>query len=113
VTDSITTQVLFFTSRNTVSAMKDRFPLHAEKFPGWVAQSDGMHQYAIWTALEAEGLGANLQHCNPLIDAGVARTWDVPSDWELSAQLVFGTPAGLVKEKTFLPVEDRFKVFGA
>lgn len=72
-----------------------------------------MNQYAVWTALEAEGLGANLQHYNPLIDAKVAETWNVPSDWELSAQLVFGTPAGPPNEKAYKPVEERFKIYGA
>ena len=57
-------------------------------------QSDGMTQYAIWTALEAEGLGANLQHYNPLIDQKVATEWKVPESWELSAQMVIGEPAG-------------------
>lgn len=73
-----------------------------------------MHQYAIWTALEAEGLGANLQHYNPLIDQKVQQTWDISTDWELSAQMVIGTPAGEPMEKTFLPVEgERLKVYGA
>lgn len=71
-----------------------------------------MHQFTIWTALEAEGLGANLQHYNPLIDQKVAETWGIDSDWVLNAQLVFGTPAGGVGEKAFSPVEDRFKSFG-
>jgi predicted oxidoreductase (fatty acid repression mutant protein) len=72
-----------------------------------------MNQYAVWTALEAEGLGANLQHYNPLIDKRVAETWNVPADWELSAQMPFGTPAAAPAEKTFKPVEERFKVYGA
>lgn len=72
-----------------------------------------MTQYAIWVALEAEGLGANLQHYSPLIDAKVAAEWEIPADWELNAQLVFGTPVGEAKEKSFMPLEERFKVFGA
>lgn len=42
-----------------------------------------MTQFAIWTALEAEGLGANLQHYNPIVDQKVTATWDVPASWEL------------------------------
>jgi len=71
-----------------------------------------MHQYAVWTALDAEGLGANLQHYNPLIDAKVAAQWNIPKDWELSGQLVFGTPVGEPNKKTFTSVEERFKSFG-
>ncbi len=76
-------------------------------------QSNGMHQFAIWTALETEGLGANLQHYNPLIDAKVATEWQVPDDWVLSAQLVFGSVQGEPGKKTAEPLEQRFKTFGA
>eukprot|EP01065_Artemidia_motanka_P030359 TRINITY_DN36380_c0_g1_i1.p1 TRINITY_DN36380_c0_g1~~TRINITY_DN36380_c0_g1_i1.p1 ORF type:complete len:212 (+),score=0.30 TRINITY_DN36380_c0_g1_i1:35-637(+) len=104
--------VLFFESRSTVSGMQEKFALYADKFPVWATQSDAMHQFAIWTALEAEGLGANLQHYNPLIDQKVAEQWGVDKDWELNAQLVFGKPEVQAGEKNFLPVEDRFKSFG-
>lgn len=84
------------------------------RFPVWAGHSSAMLQFAVWTALEAEGLGANLQHYNPIVDAKVAEAWKLPTTWKLSAQLVFGgktTPdAG---EKTFKPVEEKFKVFGA
>ena len=72
-----------------------------------------MHQFAVWTALEQEGLGANLQHYNPLIDARVAAEWGVPDDWELSAQLVFGTKTGEPNPKTSQALEERFKTYGA
>lgn len=71
-----------------------------------------MTQLAVWTALEAEGLGANLQHYNPLIDQKVQAAWGVDEDWELNAQLVFGKKEGEAGEKTFQPIEERFKVFG-
>lgn len=73
-----------------------------------------MLQFAVWTVLEAEGLGANLQHYNPLVDAKVVETWGVPATWKLNSQLVFGgktvDDAGL---KTFAPLEEKLKVFGA
>jgi uncharacterized protein len=94
--------------------MQQKFALYADKFPTWATQSDGMHQYVIWTALEAEGLGANLQHYNPLIDQKVAQEWGVSEDWDLSAQLVFGEPGGKPGEKAFQKVEgERFFVHGA
>ncbi|KAG9230416.1 Nitroreductase-like protein [Amylocarpus encephaloides] len=105
--------VLFFEHRPTVSSMQEKFALYADKFPGWATQSDAMHQFTIWTALEAEGLGANLQHYNPLIDQKVQETWAIEKDWELNAQLVFGKPEGGPMEKDFMGVEgERFKVFG-
>lgn len=67
----------------------------------------------VWTALEQEGLGANLQHYNPLIDAKIASTWNVDLKWSLKAQLVFGKPAGQPGEKSFKPLEERVAVHGA
>lgn len=57
-------------------------------------QTNGMHQYVLWTAFEQEGLGVNLQHYNPLIDVRLATEFEVPETWELKAQLVFGKPTG-------------------
>lgn len=68
--------------------------------------------YIVWTGLEGLGFGANLQHYSPLIDAGVATEWDLPSDWRLVAQLVFGSPEAAPAEKVQKPVEERVKVFG-
>jgi len=67
----------------------------------------------VWTALEAEGFGANLQHYNPLIDEKIAATWNIPQVWSLKGQLVFGKPAGKAGEKTFKPLEERLFVHGA
>jgi uncharacterized protein len=97
-----------------VQDMEARFATYADKFHGWATESNGMHQYAIWTALEAEGLGASLQHYHPLIDSKVQATWNVPETWELKAQMVFGTPIAVASKKTFMGVEGkRFFVYGA
>jgi len=72
-----------------------------------------MTQFAVWTALELEGLGANLQHYNPLVDQQVTDTWELPKTWELNAQLVFGAPVSDAGDKTFMDIKERFKVFGA
>lgn len=65
----------------------------------------------VWTALEQDGLGASLQHYNPLIDEGIRKIWDISPKWELKAQLVFGKPTGQPDEKMFQPLEDRLKIF--
>lgn len=93
--------------------MQEKFALYADRFPVWSSHSTAMLQWAVWTALDAEGLGANLQHYNPLVDERVASTWNVPADWKLSAMLVFGGKTGEAGPKTFLPQEDKFKSFGA
>lgn len=104
--------VLFFEDQNVVKGLQERFPSYADNFPVWAEHTDAMHQYAIWTTLASAGIGANLQHYNPLIDNAVAQEWSVPANWKLRAQMVFGgidAPAG---EKTFEPLEGRLKVFG-
>jgi predicted oxidoreductase (fatty acid repression mutant protein) len=107
------TQVLFFDDRETIQEMQNTYAIYHDKFPIWAAESTAMHQFAVWTALELEGFGANLQHYDPLIDEKVASTWKLPETWKLKATLVFGTPTGPAGDKSFKPVEDRFKVFGA
>lgn len=76
-----------------------------------------MHQYFLWTSLEAEGFGANLQHYNPLPDQKASEIWNVPLDWSLKAQLVFGGLAegarDNLKEKTYEPIEKRVFIHGA
>ena len=72
-----------------------------------------MHQFVIWTAFEAEGLGCNLQHYNPLIDIKLASMFDVPVTWNLKAQLVFGKPEGETPgPKPKNDVNKSLKVFG-
>lgn len=106
-------QILFYEDQSVVNAMQEKFALYADRFPVWAGHTDAMLQFAVWTALEAEGLGANLQHYNPLIDARVADTWKVPADWKLAATLVIGGKGGEAGPKDFLPQEQKFKSFGA
>lgn len=74
-----------------------------------------MTQFIAWTALANEGLGCSLQHYHPMINQGVAETWDVPATWSLRAQLVFGKATGPPRggiDKRFAPLESRVKVYG-
>jgi predicted oxidoreductase (fatty acid repression mutant protein) len=105
--------VLFFADQTVVGELQAQFAAYADKFPVFAAESLAMQQFLTWTALEAEGLGANLQHYNPLVDEKIQETWKVPSTWKLAAQLVFGGKAGEAGDKLFKPVEDRVKVYGA
>jgi len=73
-----------------------------------------MLQYALWCALEAEGLGANLQHYNPLFDTRVGEAFGAGKEWSLKAQLVFGRPeGGRRQERTYMNLEERLFVRGA
>ena len=105
--------VLFYVDNTTVETFQSKFAVYADRFEPWAVQSAAIQQYLLWTALEAEGLGANLQHYNPLIDAKVAETWKIPSTWTLNAQLVFGAKESEAAPKEYIPVEERVKVFGA
>jgi len=82
--------ILFFEDPNPVKEMQTKYAAYADKFPTWATESGAMHQYALWTALEAEGCGANLQHYNPLVDQRVKEKWGINMEWQLKAQLVFG-----------------------
>ncbi|MFE4429837.1 nitroreductase family protein [Peribacillus butanolivorans] len=103
--------VLFFEDKAVVKSLQEQFALYADNFPIWSQQASGMHQLVVWTALETEGLGATLQHYNPLIDDEVKNEWDIPSNWKLIAQMPFGNPTAPVGEKEFQPLEDRVKFY--
>jgi uncharacterized protein len=103
--------VLFFEDQKVVESLQQQFASYKDNFPIWSQHTSGMHQFVIWTALELEGLGATLQHYNPLIDEDVRRTWNVPTEWKLIAQMPFGAKAGEPNEKQFAPLEERVKFF--
>ncbi len=104
--------VLFFEDMDTVESLKKNFPLYADNFPIFSEQSGGMAQLAVWTALSEAGIGASLQHYNPLPDAEIAATWGVPAAWKLRAQMPFGVASAEPAAKTFIDDADRFKTFG-
>lgn len=104
--------ILFFEDVDAIKDLEVKFATYKDRFAPWSQQSSGMFQFATWVALEKEGLGASLQHYNPLIDDEVRTTWDVPSTWRLIAQMPFGVPTFEPKEKDFQPVETKFKIFG-
>jgi uncharacterized protein len=103
--------VLFFEDQTVVESLQKAFPLYANNFPVWSQHTSAMHQFAVWNLLEEAGLGATLQHYNPLIDDEVRKTWDLPASWTQIAQMPFGTPVADAGEKTIQPIEDRVKIF--
>ncbi len=103
--------ILFFEDESVVKSLQEQFSTYADNFPIWSQQTSGMHQLVVWTALEAEGLGATLQHYNPLIDVDVKKEWNVPSNWKLIAQMPFGNPTAQPGDKEFKPLEDRIKFY--
>lgn len=103
--------VLFFEDQSVVKSLQEQFPGYADNFPVWSEQSGGMAQFVVWTALADVDVGASLQHYNPLIDADVANTWNIPSTWKLRAQMPFGSNESPFPEKSFIDDDVRFKTF--
>ncbi|KAL6245627.1 putative nitroreductase [Rhinocladiella similis] len=105
--------VMWFEDQAALDALGEKNPMVVPLLTEFSDHSSGMHQFIAWTALEAEGLGANLQHFNfhPGIVADVKSTWGLPDTWKLKAQLVFGKPSsGPDHDKTAEPIEKRVLV---
>ncbi|WP_055736862.1 MULTISPECIES: nitroreductase family protein [Bacillaceae] len=93
--------ILFFDDHKTFS------PTHTKSIAG---QYNGMLQYLIWVSLEAKGFGASLQHYNPMVNEVVKKRWDLPSNWDLVAQMPFGRPHEYPNPKEIKPLKDRVVV---
>ncbi len=103
--------ILFFEDQATIKQMQENAPSYKEQFPFWSHQGNAMLQYATWMSLTTEGIGASLQHYNPIIDEEVKQTWNIPAEWSLIAQMPFGEPNEQPGEKTSLPFEDVVKFY--
>lgn len=99
--------ILYFEDMSIVRSLQEKFPTYKDNFPIWSKQTSAMHQLAIWTMLEDAGLGASLQHYNPLIDHEVRKAWSLPDDWNLIAQMPFGTPTAQPGPKDVMSLDKR------
>ena len=82
--------ILFFENHDVVKGLQEQFPAYADNFPIWSEQSTGIASFAVWNALAEAGVGANIQHYNPVIDEKVAAEWNIPANLVLRAQMPFG-----------------------
>lgn len=103
--------VLYYEDREVIDELKDTYAMYAESFSVWSMQASGMLQFAVWTALADNDIGANLQHYNPLIDDKMKELFAVPDTWKLVAQMPFGSIEKQPQEKYFEPVENRVKYY--
>lgn len=101
----------FMKTNDVVKALQEQFALYADNFPVWSEHSSAIAQFAVWTALSEQNIGASLQHYNPIVDAEITEIFDIPANWKLRAQLVFGSIEAPAGEKTFMAEVDRFKTF--
>lgn len=102
--------ILFFYDSATVEGVRRQYPLYAENFHDWVMQSNGMLQFAVWTALADINVGANLQHYNPVIDKMVREMFNLPDAWTLVAQMPFGGIEKSPDQKNLEDVNLRVKI---
>ena len=102
--------ILFFEDTDIVKNLQNQFELYADNFPVWSEQSSGIAQHSVWTALAEENIGASLQHYNPLIDVEIRNAFNIPENWELRAQMPFGSIEAVAGDKDFMSDDDRFLV---
>lgn len=104
--------ILFYEDTDTVEKLQKDFASYADNFPIWSQQSSGMLQFAVWTALAQEGLGASLQHYNPIIDEEVKAVFNVKGNWKLIAQMPFGKANSEPDAIEHMLIENRLFVKG-
>ncbi|KAF3057508.1 Nitroreductase-like protein [Trichoderma afarasin] len=106
--------VVFWDSGDAIKEAGTKHQSAAHMFPQFADHSTGMAQILVWTALELEGLGANLQHLQaiPPVEAVIKSYLGVPADYTLKAHLNYGDLAQphpeAVPEK--LPLSETLKV---
>lgn len=103
--------ILFYEDQQIITSLQQQYPNYAEQFPVWSEQGSGIAQFAVWSALANAGIGASLQHYNPLPDAAAAKEWHIPESWKLRAMMPFGSNEAPFPEKSFIDDTERFKVF--
>jgi predicted oxidoreductase (fatty acid repression mutant protein) len=106
-------QVVFWESSTTIEEAQNTHKASAHMFPEWAEHASAIHQILVWTALELEGFGGNLQHMNaiPPVEAALKKFLGVPDNYKLKAHLNFGEeaqPHPEVPQK--LPISETFKV---
>ena len=82
--------VLYFFDESVVKGLQEKYPRYADNFPVWAQQSNAMLQISVWAGLREIGVGANIQHYNPVIDDAVRTLFGLPDTWVLVAQMPFG-----------------------
>lgn len=103
--------VLFYEDQSVVKGLQEQFTAYADNFPVWSEHSTAIAQFAVWSALAEQNIGGSLQHYNPIVDQEVATAFNIPENWKLRAQLVFGSIESNAGEKSFVDDELRFKTF--
>lgn len=70
--------ILYYEDKDVITGLQEKMPNFYDNFEIWSNQTNAMHQYAIWTALATKGIGASLQHYNPIVDEATANEFNIP-----------------------------------
>lgn len=103
--------ILYFEDTEVVKDLQNRFPSYKDNFPVWSEQTNAIMQYLVWLSFTAEGMGASLQHYNPIVDDKLYAEFSIPHHWKLIAQMPFGKSTAPALPKDSLPIKDRVLVF--
>jgi predicted oxidoreductase (fatty acid repression mutant protein) len=102
--------ILYLTDEPIVRKLEQDFPLYADNFATWAEQAQGSSQLNAWVALANNGIGASLQHYNPIIDELVRDEFNLPATWTLRAQMPFGSIEAPAQPIDKMAKADQFKV---
>lgn len=104
--------ILFFEEMAIVRQLEKDFPLYSENFGLWSQHASALTQFAVWTALGEQRVGASLQHYGNLIEADVREHYNLSDTWSLIAQMPFGSIESAPPQKRFSDITDRVLVRG-
>ena len=102
--------ILYYEDDSVTKKLQEDNPSYHDTFPVWAEQANGMLQFAVWSGLRTLGIGANLQHYNPLIDQKVKETFGIPDGYRLISQMPFGKVVREAPRKPRLDPNDTVKV---
>lgn len=103
--------ILFFDATEVTEDFGNQNPLYRDTFRLWAEHGNAMLQYSLWLELASHGLGASLQHYNPVVDQATKAAFNLPESWKLIAQMPFGEVlAKADPNKPFINQADKFLV---
>lgn len=103
--------ILFFEDENLIKSQQENYPQYAPNFPTWSKHASGMAQIYVWTLLETEGYGVNLQHYGNLTEHALHTVYNLPESYKIQAEMVFGYPESVAGKKDYMSDNERVIVF--